>query len=127
MVFDLFRVEGYGSKPAMETLYVFAVDASRASEIARYAMRVHRVELIAIPGYSDKTPRWELPQNFRIEEEGADPNPWRNVGDDEVTAAFEAMPRGRGGFLIHWGYLTFARAIEAKVRELNDPNFDRNF
>lgn len=126
MAFDLFKVDGFGSGKAA-TLYVFAKDAEQAAQIAHYGMHVHRVELVAIAGYCEVTPRWTLPLNFSIEEEGVNPNPWRSVGEDEVAAVFDSMPDGHKGFLTKWGYLTFARSIEAKARELNDPNFDPSF
>lgn len=31
--------------------------------------------------------------------------------DDEITAIWNGMPGGHAGFLIDWGYLTFARKL----------------
>lgn len=37
--------------------------------------------------------------------------------DDQIIAVLKSMQGGKAGFRVYWGYVTFARAIEAEVRK----------
>ena len=44
---------------------------------------------------------------------------WKALTDNDRKAAFESMPDMLEGFLKTWGWLHFAKAIEARCKELN--------
>lgn len=39
------------------------------------------------------------------------------LSDDQIIAVLKSMQGGKAGFRVYWGYVTFARAIEAEVRK----------
>lgn len=47
------------------------------------------------------------------------PCTWHELNDEDRRKAFESMPDMLDGFLKTWGWLHFAKAIEAKCREKN--------
>jgi predicted Fe-S protein YdhL (DUF1289 family) len=44
---------------------------------------------------------------------------WNELTDEDRQAAFNSLPDMLDGFLKTWGWLHFAKAIEAKCREKN--------
>ncbi len=44
---------------------------------------------------------------------------WIELTDEDRQAVFESLPNALEGFLKLWGWLHFAKAIEAKLREKN--------
>lgn len=44
---------------------------------------------------------------------------WQGLTDDDIIKAFNSLDRGLNGFLKTWGWLTFAKAIEAALRAKN--------
>ena len=44
---------------------------------------------------------------------------WQGLTDEDRQAVFESLPDMLEGFLKTWGWLHFAKAIEAKSREKN--------
>ena len=46
---------------------------------------------------------------------------WTNLTNDEIDATVTAMPGGYEGYLKSWGWLTFAKAIEERLRLKNAP------
>lgn len=57
----------------------------------------------------------------KVEQEPA-PAPqreWQSLTDDDIIKAFNSLDRGLNGFLKTWGWLTFAKAIEAAIRAKN--------
>jgi hypothetical protein len=51
-------------------------------------------------------------------DEGAESG-WRELTDEDRDEAFASMPNMLDGFMKLWGWLHFAKAIEAKCREKN--------
>ena len=49
-----------------------------------------------------------------------DAQPWISLSDDDRIAVMNGLPDALDGFLKTWGWLHFAKAIEAKCRALND-------
>lgn len=45
---------------------------------------------------------------------------WVGLTDEDRQSVFESLPDMLDGFLNKWGWLHFAKAIEAKLRELNE-------
>lgn len=48
--------------------------------------------------------------------------PWKSLTDEEVEDIMNSMPGGLSGYLRLWGWRTFARAIEERLRLRNDPD-----
>jgi hypothetical protein len=46
---------------------------------------------------------------------------WANLTDDEINATLNAMPGGLEGYLKVWGWLTFAEAVQERLRVKNAP------
>ena len=46
---------------------------------------------------------------------------WANLTDDEIEATMNAMPGGVDGYLKEWGWLTFADAVQERLRLKNAP------
>lgn len=49
-------------------------------------------------------------------------NYWIRLTDEECSAIMNGMPGGVGGYLKEWGWLTFARVIEERLRLKNAPD-----
>lgn len=68
-------------------------------------------------GFEKNNPRWQklFPLYIR-------PQPaarWVGLTDEDRQAVFESLPNALDGFLKLWGWLHFAKAVEAKLREKN--------
>jgi hypothetical protein len=46
---------------------------------------------------------------------------WANLTNEECEAIADTLPGGVRGYLTEWGWLTFARAVEERLRLKNAP------
>lgn len=44
---------------------------------------------------------------------------WTGLTEEEVGAVLASMPHGLDGYLVHWGWSTYARAVEERLRLKN--------
>lgn len=79
------------------------------------------------PLYTRPQPNWWylVGENQRLRAElkfNTDPQlapQWVGLTDEDRRAVFESLPNALEGFLKLWGWLHFAKAVEAKLREKN--------
>jgi hypothetical protein len=64
----------------------------------------------------------EQPPRSRTEQsQGRPMKTWESLTAEERQAILNGMPRGLDGYLVHWGWDTFAVAVERMCQEKNGP------
>ena len=66
---------------------------------------------------SSRGPCWHLDGS----DGGRIVNEWKELTDEDRQAVVDSMPGALDGFLRGWGWQQFAKAVEQKLRDKNDP------